>query len=175
MGYFRILMIPVFLVLYSRADSTRDYIAAFAVLGISLLTDFFDGKIARKFHMVTDFGKALDPVADKLTQGALAITVSFHYPDMLWVLALFLAKEAYMGLMGLYLIKKKQIWSSAKWHGKICTFLLDVGIVVLLMFPEIPQKAAHAVIAGMAAWMIFSLISYVREHLRLLKGEETFS
>ncbi len=75
MGYFRILMIPVFLYLYGKANSKREYLWAFLVLGISLLTDFFDGKIARKYHMVTDFGKALDPVADKLTQGAVALTI----------------------------------------------------------------------------------------------------
>lgn len=175
MGYFRILMLPVFLVLYGRADSREDYIAAFSVLVISLLTDFFDGKIARKFNMVTDFGKALDPIADKLTQGTLALAVSFRYTEMVWVLILFFLKEAYMGLMGLYLIRKKHIWSSAKWHGKVCTFLLDVGIVILLMFPEIPAKASHAVIGVMAAWMVFSLFSYVMYHAKLLKKAETFS
>lgn len=70
MGYFRILLIPLYLYLYICAKSYR--LAIFIML-LSFLTDFLDGKIARRFDMVTEFGKILDPVADKLTQGALEI------------------------------------------------------------------------------------------------------
>ena len=86
MGYFRILMIPVFLVLYFK----EQYPAAFTVLALSVLSDFLDGKIARRFNMVTDFGKMLDPIADKLTQAMLAIAVTFRYPLVIWLLLLFI-------------------------------------------------------------------------------------
>ena len=81
MGYFRILIIPVFLFLYVRAETKWEYFAAFFVLALSYLTDFLDGKIARKFHMVTDWGKMLDPIADNLTQGALAVACTFQRED----------------------------------------------------------------------------------------------
>lgn len=171
MGYFRILMLPVFLFTYYRAESREEYIVAFLILGVSLLTDFFDGKIARKFNMVTDFGKILDPVADKLTQGVLAIAVTFQYPLMGSFLVLFILKEIYMSVMGIYLIKKKNLRNGAQWYGKICTAVIDVGIVVLLLFPNMPYKKADLVILLMMAFMIFSLVNYLRYHISAIKGE----
>lgn len=171
MGYFRILMIPVFLVLYYHAETPGEYGAAFLVLAVSMLTDFFDGKIARKFNMVTDFGKALDPVADKLTQCALAVAVMFQYPLMWIFLTLFVCKETYMGLMGMYLIRKKQMWTAAQWHGKICTGAMDIGIFILLLFPEIPYKTAYIMMAVMMLLMLYSLLRYIQYHLHVLKGK----
>lgn len=71
MGYFRILLVPVFIYLYINAHSVTDTYKALAVLILSGVTDFFDGIAARKLHQVTELGKALDPVADKLTLGAV--------------------------------------------------------------------------------------------------------
>ena len=76
MGYFRILLIPVFCYLYITAESEREYLYAAFVVLISSLTDLFDGKIARRFNMITELGKALDPIADKLTHGALAVCLA---------------------------------------------------------------------------------------------------
>lgn len=171
MGYFRILMIPVFLFLYYQAETPGEYGAAFLVLAVSMLTDFFDGKIARKFNMVTDFGKALDPVADKLTQCALAVAVMFQYPLMWIFLALFVCKETYMGLMGMYLIRKKQMWTAAQWHGKICTGVMDIGIFILLLFPGIPYRTAYTLMFAMMILMVYSLLRYIQYHLHVLKGK----
>ena len=89
MGYFRILLIPLFSWMYCTADSTGDYYAAAVVVGVSGLTDMFDGKIARRFHMITELGKFIDPLADKLTQAALLICLAIRYPLMRAVLVLF--------------------------------------------------------------------------------------
>ena len=70
MGYFRILLIPVFCYFYIKKQA---YLLAAGIVLISSLTDLFDGYIARRFNMVTELGKALDPVADKLTHAALAL------------------------------------------------------------------------------------------------------
>ena len=69
MGYFRSLMIPVFCFLYLTAETKQDIWKAAAVVLISSLTDMLDGLVARKFNMITEFGKFLDPFADKLTHG----------------------------------------------------------------------------------------------------------
>lgn len=61
MGYFRILLIPVFTWIYVQADSVSDYYTAAVLVGISGLTDMFDGKVARKFNMITELGKFIDP------------------------------------------------------------------------------------------------------------------
>lgn len=171
MGYLRILLLPVFLYLYYHAQSLGEYVVAFVVLAISMLTDVFDGMIARKFNQVTDFGKALDPVADKLTQGSLAIAVTFHYPAIIPFLVLFIIKELYMGIMGLYIIKKKNLWINAQWFGKICTIILDVGMFVLLLFPNLSSAVSGGIILFMTVLLIFSLVNYVRFHLKCLKEE----
>ncbi len=90
MGYFRLLLVPVYLVLYFSANDTRGYLTAAAVLAVSALTDMFDGKIARRFNMVTELGKILDPVADKVTHGAVALSLTFRFPLMRYVFFLFL-------------------------------------------------------------------------------------
>lgn len=171
MGYFRIIMLPVFLYIYDHAETREEYLMAFVILGVSLLTDFFDGKIARKFNMVTDFGKILDPVADKLTQGVLAIAVLTRY-RMMWVfLVIFILKECYMSCMGLYLMKKKHVRNGAQWYGKICTAVVDVGVVLLLLFPDLPERTSNGVILVMVGFMIFSLIHYFRFYAGILKSK----
>ena len=100
MGYFRILLIPVFSWIYIHADGVSDYYMAAVLVGISGLTDMFDGKVARKFNMITELGKFIDPLADKLTQGALVLCFAVRYPLMRAVLALFILKEGFMGIIG---------------------------------------------------------------------------
>ena len=80
MSYARVLLIPLFCWLYLTAESLSDYFWASAVVLLSSLTDLLDGKIARRFHMVTELGKVLDPVADKLTHAALAVCLATATP-----------------------------------------------------------------------------------------------
>ena len=73
LSFFRLILIPVYMSIYLDAQETRDYVFAGTILAISCATDAVDGKIARKFNMITTFGKFLDPLADKLTQFALLL------------------------------------------------------------------------------------------------------
>ena len=93
MGYIRILLIPVFAWVYLHAESQSDYYIAAGIIGLSGLTDLFDGKIARKFNMVTELGKFLDPLADKLTLGVLILCMSTRFNGMKALIILFLIKE----------------------------------------------------------------------------------
>lgn len=104
--YFRILLIPVFMISYINAKETRDYyFAAFIVL-LSGLTDFADGFIARHFNMVTELGKAIDPVADKLSQAAIVISLMIRIEPMRWLFLLFAVKELFMGITSIVLLTK---------------------------------------------------------------------
>ena len=171
MGYFRILMIPVFLVTYYRADTPKEFGISLLVLAITFLTDFFDGKIARKFNMVTEFGKTLDPFADKLTQGALTIAVTFHHSLMRLFLVVLVIKEFYMGIMGYYLTRKKKIViNGAEWYGKVCTGIFDIGIFLLLLFPEMPEQKSNIIVIIMLAAGVLTLLRYIQFHRQLLKA-----
>lgn len=158
MGYFRILLIPVFCWLYT---ARRAYFAAGLVVLISSLTDLFDGKIARKFNMVTDLGKILDPVADKLTHCALAVCLALRYP-LMWALLLLMAvKEGYMGTMGLLFLRKGRMLDGAMWFGKVCTAVLFAGLMILFLFPHLPAVFVNGIIILMMVVMIFTLCMYV--------------
>lgn len=165
MGYFRILMIPVFCYLYL----TDRYVPAIIVIVISSVTDMLDGKVARRFNMITDFGKMLDPVADKLTHGALAICLAFKYP-LMWVLIVLMAvKETYMAVMGIVNIKKGLPVEGAKIYGKFCTAYLFVMLIVLVVFPGLPLKAVYILILIGIFIMAQTLVLYMIEFHRKTK------
>lgn len=161
MSYFRILLIPVFCWLYITADSDRDYLMAAIVVLISSLTDLFDGKIARRFNMITQWGKILDPVADKLSHAALAICLATRYPLMWALIALMAVKEGFMGVMGLIFLKKGKMLDGAMWFGKVCTATLFVGLMVLFLFIHLPLAAVNGIISFMMLIMVITLFLYI--------------
>ena len=131
MGYFRVLLIPVFAWRYLTAQSTSQFLAAAAIIGLSGLTDLFDGKIARKFNQVTELGKLLDPLADKLTLGAVIFCLSSRYEWMAALVILFIVKEGFMGVMGLLTLRHNgRKLDGAFWYGKVCTAVL-YGVCLL--------------------------------------------
>lgn len=170
MGYFRILLIPVYLFLYIRAETTEEYYMAAVVLLVSFLTDLFDGKIARRFDMVTEFGKILDPVADKLTQGAMTISFSYKYPAMGILLFVFLGKEYLMAILGLYMMKKNYRMDGAQKHGKVCTAVLDLVMILVLILPGMSILIVN-VLAGIAIIvMLSSLALYLKMYWKVWKS-----
>ena len=172
MGYFRILLIPVFSYLYLTADTTRDYLIAAGVVLLSSLTDLFDGMVARRFNMITELGKVLDPVADKLTHAALAVCLAIRYPLMWALIALMIIKEGYMGLMGLHFLKKGKMLDGAMWFGKVCTALLFVGLFVLFLFPHLSPALVNGIILLLMAVMLFTLLMYVPVFRKMKKETE---
>ncbi len=169
MGYFRILLVPVYLIVYINADTTGDYYIAAGIMFVSFLTDLFDGKIARRFNMVTDFGKILDPVADKITQGVLALSFSFRYPAVTVLLIVFLLKEFIMALVGIYMLRKGRRMNGAAMHGKICTTVIDVTMFILLIFPAIPYMYVNILSGVCILFIIISMFMYGRFYLDMWK------
>lgn len=103
MSVFRILVIPFFAYFFLKGNLT----AAIVALGLSGLSDALDGMIARHFNQITELGKMLDPLADKLTQGTVAICIAVHYPSIWPLLALLVLKELVM-LCGAMLSAEKR-------------------------------------------------------------------
>ncbi|HAL63244.1 MAG: CDP-alcohol phosphatidyltransferase family protein [Firmicutes bacterium] len=161
----RILMIPIIVWLYI---SKQNYRAATAVIILSGLTDVADGIIARKFNMVSDFGKILDPIADKLTQGTLIISLSLKYPKMIWLIALFTAKEFIMALLGYITIRNTDSVNSAKWYGKLSTFVLYASMILMVLIPDLPTSIVNTLILLCAAILCLSLFMYTRFYVRIL-------
>ena len=164
--YIRIVLIPVFAILYLKADTREEYYPAFIVMIIGFVTDFFDGKIARHYNCVTDLGKTIDPIADKLYQFAVALCLMIKFPLMLSVAAILFFKEISMGIMGLVLINKGGQVFGAKWYGKVCTFVIDVSMAFLLLLPmldlHIPQSLINILIYTCDVVLIFTSMMYTR-------------
>lgn len=177
LGYFRILLIPVFMCVYLRAQSSADYCIAAGIVALSMLTDFFDGQIARRFNQITELGKLVDPIADKLTQAGLIICVAVKYDSpWLWGLfALLAVKEIFMAVMNIIILKHNgNRMDGAKWYGKICTSALFIIMIVLFLGPVIglPETAVYIMAAVCAAFLIFALVMYIPDYVRLYKGEK---
>ena len=160
----RLALIPLIVWLYCLK---QEYIWAVAVVVLSGATDVIDGFIARKYNMISDFGKILDPIADKLTQAALIVCLLKRYDWMLWLLVLFAAKEIIMGISGLVVIKKKDVVNSSQWFGKLTTVVLYGVMILLFLFPGLPEAFANAMIALCAAVIILSLVKYLLFYKRL--------
>ena len=161
----RLLMIPLIVWLYSVQQNA--YAAAAMVL-LSGITDVVDGMIARKFHLVSDLGKILDPVADKLTQASLIFCLISKYEWMLPLMILFAVKEIIMGISGLVIIKKKDVVNSAQWFGKLTTVVLYGVIMILFLFPNIPTAVANAMVLLCAAAILLSMVKYLLFYKKLL-------
>ena len=169
MGYFRILLIPVFCVIYIGADSAEDYYLAAAIVLISTITDFLDGKVARKLHMITEFGKFLDPVADMLTHAAIAVCLMFRYSGMRWLVGLMIVKEGFMAVMGAINLRHGKKLDGARWFGKVCTGTLFAVLLILVLLPEISLKTANILIGAETVIMAVTLALYVPVFYRMRK------
>ena len=161
MSFFRLILIPVFAWIYLCADTATDYYIAAGVLVVSTLTDFLDGQIARRFNMISKFGIALDPFADKLTHAVVMVCLATTYPIMWLLFGLSFIKEGFMFVMGTIFLRKGKMLSGAKWFGKVCTALLFFALVALVAVPAIPELYVNLIVGICAAMMIFTLLMYI--------------
>lgn len=121
LSFFRLILIPVLIWSYVLK---KDYVATGWILLLSGLTDIADGFIARRFHMISNLGKILDPVADKLTQATMLFCLFTRFPHMILPLVLMAFKELYMAVSSCLIMKKTGKVTGADWHGND-DFIID--------------------------------------------------
>jgi cardiolipin synthase len=163
----RLALIPIIIWLYCTKNYTRITVLVILISGI---TDILDGFIARHFNMTSDFGKILDPVADKLTQAAVAVCLISKYKLMYMAVGLFVIKEIIMASMGCFVLKKKDAVNSAKWYGKANTVVLYSVMMLLILFPNMPNALATGMILLCCVTMVLSLALYMRFYVKLLSS-----
>lgn len=157
---FRLVLIPVYTTIYLNARQFRDFFLAAVILAVSCLTDMIDGKIARRFDMISNVGKVLDPLADKLTQFSLTVCLSVRYPVLRGVLILFVIKEVFQVTTVYIMFRKGKVLSGALLAGKICTAVLFVSFIILILIPELPQQIVTAIAIVDSAFLTFAFIRY---------------
>lgn len=128
--FIRIALIPVFTALFVK----EQYIAAFITMVVAALTDVFDGKIARKFNMVSNLGKILDPIADKLSQIAIVIILLVKFWDgpLKYILFLFIFKELLMVIGAGILMAKGMRPVAAEVWGKLATVVFYTFMITII-------------------------------------------
>ena len=156
----RFLLIP-FILHFSAHD---EFILAIVFLTLSGITDILDGTIARKFNFITNFGKLIDPLADKITQLSILWMLVSKNIIPLWILVIVLLKEATM-VAGASFLYGKELVVSSKWYGKTSTVLFYLAIVLTMIFKDLQiQNGIDLIIYYIAVAMtIFSLAMYFRE------------
>lgn len=121
LSFFRLILIPVLIWSYVVK---KNYAATGWILLLSGLTDIADGFIARRFHMISNLGKILDPVADKLTQATMLFCLFTRFQHMILPLVLMAFKELYMAVSSCLIMKKTGKVTGADWHGND-DFIID--------------------------------------------------
>ncbi len=167
LSLFRLSLIPVIVWLYVLR---QDYLWTTIVLAVSGFTDIADGIIARKCHMVSDFGKAFDPVADKLTQIAMLLCLVTRFHWMLLPLCVMVVKEVSAGILGLLVLRKTGKVEGAVWHGKATTVSLYSMMIIHLIWFNIPGVISGILIGACTALALLSAFMYSRGNLKKLQG-----
>ncbi len=159
----RFLLIPV-IIFYIF---TGNYILAFVFFTISGFTDIADGFIARRFNLISNFGKLMDPLADKLTQIATIASLVFTNIIPIWILLIVLLKEFIM-ICGASFLYGKDVVVYSRWYGKLATVLFFIAIVVSLLLKQyeitgIWKNLDLGLFTLALVSTIFSLIMYVKD------------
>lgn len=184
LSFIRIALIPVFAVLFVQGHQ----LVAVIVMICAALTDLFDGKIARKFNQVSNLGKILDPIADKLSQMAIVIVLLYTYWEnpIKYLFFFFIVKEVLMLLGGALLLSKGMRPTAAEIWGKVATNVFYIAMIIILVFGEngalcnvthftLPYVVTWVLVALSAVSALVSLLGYVPGFLKQLKENKAQS
>lgn len=161
LSLFRLALIPVYVVIYLNAHDAMDYFLAGGILAVSCLTDLVDGKIARKFNMISTLGKILDPIADKATQFTLTICLAIRHPALWHLAALFVVKEGFQLIAGLVNLKHGRMLPGALMAGKVCTTVLFTSLILMVLLPGLSDQVIDIIVIIDIAFMLVSFVSYI--------------
>ena len=164
LSLFRIVLIPVYLHIYLNADSPDDYTAAAVVLAVSCMTDLVDGKIARKFNMISNLGKVLDPLADKLTQLALMICLSVRHKALRYLLVMFLIKEFFQFFAMIGALRQGKALDGALMSGKVSTTVLFTSLILMVLFPGLSEQTTNIITIISLVFLMIAFADYVRAY-----------
>ena len=161
----RLLIIPLYIAIYLQAEDALDYAFAAGILTVSCLTDLIDGRIARRFNMITPLGKVLDPLADKATQLALFICLTAKYKVLRYVMGLFILKESFQLVAGTLRLRKRIMLKGALFSGKICTTVLFISLILMVMLPGIDIRIVNIIALIDTIFLVIASVDYVAAYL----------
>lgn len=158
----RFILIP-FIILFALQDN---YVLAMLILTISGITDILDGNIARKYNFVTDFGRLVDPLADKCTQISVLIVLTIKSIIPFWIIVIVITKEL-LSIIGAIVLYEKKLVTSSKWFGKLATVIFYLAIISSMLIRQFNLNYNFDIYLYYAGVVltVFSFIMYVRLYL----------
>lgn len=166
LSFCRLAMIPLIVYCYIWLENS---LLTAGLLLLSGITDVADGIIARTFNMVSELGKALDPIADKLTQAVVLVCLISKFPYVLAAVVVFAVKEILNGLGNLRLMRSTGKVHGALWHGKISTALLYIVMFIHIIWYTIPPTLSYILISLCIAVMLLSSLLYTIRNIKSRK------
>lgn len=166
LSFCRLAMIPLIVYCYIWLENS---LLTAGLLLFSGITDVADGIIARTFNMVSELGKALDPIADKLTQAVVLVCFISKFPYVLAAVVVFAVKEILNGLGNLRLMRSTGKVHGALWHGKISTALLYIVMFIHIIWYTIPPTLSYILISLCIAVMLLSSVLYTIRNIKSRK------
>lgn len=166
---FRVVIVPFFVLFMSVEAIPLRFLWALILFGLASITDMLDGKIARKYNMVTDFGKFLDPLADKvLVAAALICFVELGW-TYAWVTFVILAREFIVS--GIRLVAansdKKKVIPANIW-GKLKTAVTMIAMAVMLALAVLMED--FGLMSGFPARLVGDILMYLSAALTIISG-----
>lgn len=156
----RFFLIPIFIILF-YSDFTNNLLFSLIVFVIAGMTDILDGYIARKFELVTELGKLLDPLADKLMLVGVLICLTSTNLIQPWILIIIMIKEIVMVIGGIYLyLSHVQVVIPSNKYGKIATVIFYFGICLVLL--EINMGFSKVILYIAVGIALFAFVNYFR-------------
>lgn len=151
----------VFIPLIVTNIAMNNFILALIFFSISSFTDVLDGIIARKFNAISDLGKLLDPLADKLTQLSILLTLTLKSIIPFWIVIVLIIKELIL-IIGASFLYGRQFVVSSKWYGKFTTVILYISVVSSLLINIFNLYKFDIYIYSLAIFFaIYSLFAYI--------------
>lgn len=161
LSLFRLVLIPVYVTIYLNATTTKEYFLAGSILAVSCLTDMIDGQIARRYNMISNVGKLLDPFADKATQFTLTLCLSLKYPILHPVLAMFLTKEIFQLIAFIIHFRRGKALPGSIFAGRLCTTVLFVSLIAMVLFPDMNPVVVDAIAVTDTVFLGIAFVSYI--------------
>jgi cardiolipin synthase len=175
LSFLRILMIPVYMALLLHHGKSAEE-AGLLILGVVVSTDWVDGWIARRTGQVSNLGKLLDPVADRLALAAALLALVIRHAFPLWAALLVVVRDAFILVVGAVLLLRLRVRIDVRWLGKLATLLLMVGIPLVAwgnfgLFLHGPARVTGWLSfgAGIAAYYAATIL-YVGDIQRAVRG-----
>ena len=172
---FRLVLIPAFVFLYFKESVENHFLWAIFIIVLSGFSDVVDGFIARRFNMVSDLGKVIDPIADKLTQVVALLCLAIKHTAIIPAFIVLFIKELLTMFVAIHLMSNGTKPISSRWWGKLSTVIIFITMVyaIIIDIYTVPAFVLYILIFASVVCMGISVTGYFRMFSGQVKGEKT--